>query len=207
MAGLCRRVSCPWHFAGCQSRPEVALSSILRLHWVPSSVKLPYQPLSQSGPLHHHRALIVILPSCVTRHTGDHVVDACVDFFSPLRSLTLACLLLWLPWTLASLGIHEVLITDTGGGVTLSLITTPRLRITFPSATTASLWWDHCPHARCWPVATRSLFHLAPSFSPGRVRVRVQNQVPVYPVLMLGTAKQRYATAAAAVAAVQQSSF
>jgi hypothetical protein len=88
-------------------------------------------------------------------------------FFSPLRSLTLACLF-WLPWTLASLGIHEVLITGTGGSVTLSLITTLRLHITFPSATTASLWWDHCPHARCWPVATRSLFHLTPLLFTGQ---------------------------------------
>jgi hypothetical protein len=80
LAGFCCRVSCPWHFASCQSRPEVALSSILRLHWVPSSVKLPCQPLSQSRPLHHHRAFFVILPSCVTRHTSDHVIDARVDF-------------------------------------------------------------------------------------------------------------------------------
>jgi hypothetical protein len=32
---------------GCQFRPEVAVSPVLRLHWVASSVCLPCQPLSR----------------------------------------------------------------------------------------------------------------------------------------------------------------
>jgi hypothetical protein len=42
---------------------------------------------------------------------------------------------------------------------------TLRLRVTYPLTTTASLWWDHCPHARC-----RHSFslHLTPFLFTGR---------------------------------------